>query len=447
MFGNIVRASSILILSAGSAQAQESWPPCCETGDCPTFVLKYAGKLSMRLASLAIVDAASSSLSASASSFAQLDKDPSCCFIDCNRTDGSDDSDSFGWNYPPDSGGSVWAASEAGPGEVESPHTWADTYARSQTPIQGTWVDIMELKGTFSAIGPTRCDCHVFWNARSRGIATGTYDLWLDPTSSGITIYRIKQQTSPDWTSMMFTSVYRLHAFMSFNAGIGRAAEFYTSAVLSSRGGIDVHGLTLDPGTGDYISEVEVEKGDLQVEIVGGETIFNDEMMDANGDGRFNDLDAQAVRDHITSTDAFWLRFDVNANGTIDEFDADYMDVLISDGVDSGFLGDVDHDGVADCGTDLSMLYPFPTATFGDSSYDIRLDANVDGLLDSTDLVVIQRVVFRADFDHSGFVDTDDFDAFTVAFTAGDESADVNMSGFVDTDDFDAFNVAFQNGC
>lgn len=52
-----------------------------------------------------------------------------------------------------------------------------------------------------------------------------------------------------------------------------------------------------------------------------------------------------------------------------------------------------------------------------------------------------------SDFDGSGFVDTDDYDAFVQAFEAGDESTDVDASGFVDTDDFDAFVQAFERGC
>lgn len=52
-----------------------------------------------------------------------------------------------------------------------------------------------------------------------------------------------------------------------------------------------------------------------------------------------------------------------------------------------------------------------------------------------------------ADFDGSGFIDTDDFDAFIRAFEAGDQSADFDKSGFVDTDDFDGFVLAFEGGC
>jgi hypothetical protein len=52
-----------------------------------------------------------------------------------------------------------------------------------------------------------------------------------------------------------------------------------------------------------------------------------------------------------------------------------------------------------------------------------------------------------SDFDGSGFVDTDDFTAFVVAFENGDDSADFDKTGFVDTDDFTAFVLAFEAGC
>ncbi len=52
-----------------------------------------------------------------------------------------------------------------------------------------------------------------------------------------------------------------------------------------------------------------------------------------------------------------------------------------------------------------------------------------------------------ADFDKSGFVDTDDFDAFVHAFELGGIDADFDQSGFVDTDDIDAYVAAFTMGC
>ncbi len=53
----------------------------------------------------------------------------------------------------------------------------------------------------------------------------------------------------------------------------------------------------------------------------------------------------------------------------------------------------------------------------------------------------------RADFDGTGFVDTDDFTAFVLAFEDGDDRCDVDGTGFVDTDDFTAFVNAFELGC
>lgn len=52
-----------------------------------------------------------------------------------------------------------------------------------------------------------------------------------------------------------------------------------------------------------------------------------------------------------------------------------------------------------------------------------------------------------ADFDGSGFVDTDDYDAFIHAFEDGTDDADFDQSGFVDTDDFTSFVLAFEAGC
>lgn len=89
------------------------------------------------------------------------------------------------------------------------------------------------------------------------------------------------------------------------------------------------------------------------------------------------------------------------------------------------------------------------------------LDCNGNGIPDATDLALgtsldtdhdgvpneCESDGCPSDFDNSGFVDTEDYDAFVHAFEAGSSSADVDGSGFVDTDDFDAFVHAFENGC
>lgn len=51
------------------------------------------------------------------------------------------------------------------------------------------------------------------------------------------------------------------------------------------------------------------------------------------------------------------------------------------------------------------------------------------------------------DFDKSGFVDFEDFDAFVQAFELGGDDADYDGSGFVDLEDFNSFVTDFEIGC
>ena len=51
------------------------------------------------------------------------------------------------------------------------------------------------------------------------------------------------------------------------------------------------------------------------------------------------------------------------------------------------------------------------------------------------------------DFDHSGFVDFEDFDTFVRAFEVASPASDFNNDGFVTADDFDDFISAFNAGC
>lgn len=95
------------------------------------------------------------------------------------------------------------------------------------------------------------------------------------------------------------------------------------------------------------------------------------------------------------------------------------------------------------------------------ASAALALDCNANGIADAADISSGASIDTDgdgipnecegggcpSDFDHSGFVDTEDFDAFVRAFEAGNLSCDVDGSGFVDTDDFDAFVHAFEAGC
>jgi hypothetical protein len=52
-----------------------------------------------------------------------------------------------------------------------------------------------------------------------------------------------------------------------------------------------------------------------------------------------------------------------------------------------------------------------------------------------------------ADFNNDGFLTFEDFDAFVVAFEAGEARSDFNNDGFLTFEDFDAFVAAFEAGC
>ncbi len=58
-----------------------------------------------------------------------------------------------------------------------------------------------------------------------------------------------------------------------------------------------------------------------------------------------------------------------------------------------------------------------------------------------------RRETCIADFDGTGFVDFDDYNAFVTDFEAGSDTADVDASGFVDIEDFTYFVQLFEAGC
>ncbi|GMV26508.1 MAG: hypothetical protein AMXMBFR58_25390 [Phycisphaerae bacterium] len=72
---------------------------------------------------------------------------------------------------------------------------------------------------------------------------------------------------------------------------------------------------------------------------------------------------------------------------------------------------------------------------------------SADDTVPGNDVEALTVGLCPSDFDRSGFVDTDDFTAFVLAFEAGTDDADVDGSGFVDTDDFTYFVIAFEAGC
>ncbi len=79
-----------------------------------------------------------------------------------------------------------------------------------------------------------------------------------------------------------------------------------------------------------------------------------------------------------------------------------------------------------------------------DGSYDVAVTTACGSAISTPATLTVHC---PADFNNSGFVDTDDFTDFVLAFINGTQDADFDASGFVDTDDFTAFVLAFTNGC
>ncbi len=89
--------------------------------------------------------------------------------------------------------------------------------------------------------------------------------------------------------------------------------------------------------------------------------------------------------------------------------------------------------------------YTIPSATLSDEGgYSVTV-SNSCGT--QTTAAASLNVTCLADFDNSGFVDIEDYDAFVAAFEAGDPSADIDNSGFVDVEDFSMYVPLFEAGC
>ncbi len=100
----------------------------------------------------------------------------------------------------------------------------------------------------------------------------------------------------------------------------------------------------------------------------------------------------------------------------------------------------------------------------GDLNYSEKWSQDIDGnprLIDSVLVAdtgvgpapIIDRGAYEAqnaclaDFNHDGFVNGDDYDAFASAFEAADIAADLNNDSFVNGDDYDMFASHFESGC
>ncbi len=110
--------------------------------------------------------------------------------------------------------------------------------------------------------------------------------------------------------------------------------------------------------------------------------------------------------------------------------------------------GELLYDGPTEWGSYIMGAFSPTLVVFGVSQPDAGLyDCQVQTMCGTMDSVLAAVRVCTADFDCTGFVDTDDFTAFVIEFEMGNQSTDVDGSGFVDTDDFTFFVLAFVEGC
>ncbi|HLO40657.1 MAG TPA: hypothetical protein VK176_06505 [Phycisphaerales bacterium] len=96
----------------------------------------------------------------------------------------------------------------------------------------------------------------------------------------------------------------------------------------------------------------------------------------------------------------------------------------------------------------LNVATPPSVADF-EYEFTVGFDCDRDGVLDTSPSSTCWRAGGGcvADYDFSGFVDTEDYDLFVHDFEQGYPWTDVDSSGFVDTVDFDAFVEAYEVGC
>lgn len=88
-----------------------------------------------------------------------------------------------------------------------------------------------------------------------------------------------------------------------------------------------------------------------------------------------------------------------------------------------------------------------PAVTDFEYEFTVGFDCDRDGVLDTNPSSRRAGGGYVADYDFSGFVDTEDYDLFVYDYDQGYPWADVDSSGFVVTDDFDYFVAAYEEGC
>ncbi len=175
--------------------------------------------------------------------------------------------------------------------------------------------------------------------------------------------------------------------------------------------------------------------------------------LDLNGDGRFDAADVIWLEGEIPSTDGeLMARVNLNNDGTsediVDEDDVDALIALLGYGLGTPKFGDRDGDGCVTCADalhgEVDVDDQFDDVTPDNPLYNISLDANADGVIDTSDRLAFYALVNHGDLNGDTIVDDDDMVLFggyynTLTTAEGDQDGD----GDTDDDDFIIFSVRY----
>lgn len=155
--------------------------------------------------------------------------------------------------------------------------------------------------------------------------------------------------------------------------------------------------------------------------LVGSKIVHVDEeTLDINVDGRVTWEDVIALDAIVGTIDATLpvnvSKWDFDDSGEIDNADVEAIEEVLESGLASGFLGDTNNDGVVNCDDAQAIRDAilnsddlFDAVVIGDPLYNVRLDADLDGIVDSADEAAVRSVLLPADLTGDWNVDFDDY--------------------------------------
>lgn len=162
---------------------------------------------------------------------------------------------------------------------------------------------------------------------------------------------------------------------------------------------------------------------------------FTDDVLDVDGNERFNVLDAAAL-DIIASTDPnnpiYVEKYDFDGSGMIDPPDVEFLQIMVDSHYDSGIFADADGDELLEC-SDLVGFDALIGKTLSDPEYNIRLDRDLSGTIDASDKYWAFQTILPGDLNMDGVVSLADY--ALLASCWGTACGDINGDGTTDLAD------------